>query len=164
MLNLTGVAAEVGVHTGVYSEDFLGKWHGGKYLMVDPWATQPLGLYMDRSNKNDSEFESVFEEAKSRVMKYKERVAIFRMTSEAAAALVEDDLLDFAFIDAKHDYFSVMSDMRAWWPKVRNGGILAGHDFLFDSVKFAALEFGRKMCVPVHRTMESEPSWYIVKP
>jgi len=36
---------------------------------------------------------------------------------------------DLVFIDALHDYESVMQDISLWWPKVRQGGILAGHDY-----------------------------------
>lgn len=46
-----------------------------------------------------------------------------------AAKLFEDNSIDFCFIDAAHDYESVKKDIMAYWPKVKNGGILAGHDY-----------------------------------
>ena len=30
----------------------------------------------------------------------------------------------------RHDYCGVQEDLRNWWPKLRRGGILAGHDYL----------------------------------
>lgn len=39
------------------------------------------------------------------------------------------DSIDFCFIDASHDYHSVKEDILAWRPKVKQGGILAGHDY-----------------------------------
>jgi predicted O-methyltransferase YrrM len=39
-----------------------------------------------------------------------------------------DGSLDFVFIDAAHDYDNVKADVLAWWPKVKPGGVLAGHD------------------------------------
>lgn len=41
----------------------------------------------------------------------------------------EDKSLDFVFIDADHTYESVSKDISAWLPKVKPGGIIAGHDF-----------------------------------
>lgn len=44
-------------------------------------------------------------------------------------AAIEDGSVDFLFIDASHDYQSVRRDLRLWTPKVRPGGIAAGHDY-----------------------------------
>lgn len=51
------------------------------------------------------------------------------MSSIAAAHLYDDASLDFVFIDADHSYYAVAQDIDAWRPKVRSGGLLAGHDF-----------------------------------
>ncbi len=51
---------------------------------------------------------------------------------------------DLIFIDAGHDYESVKADIAAWYPHVRHGGILAGHDYLhrrFKGVTQAVQEF-----------------------
>lgn len=42
--------------------------------------------------------------------------------------------LDFCFIDASHDYESVIKDLNAWGPKVRKGGMLCGHDVHWPGV------------------------------
>jgi hypothetical protein len=46
------------------------------------------------------------------------------------ANLYRDDSLDFVFIDADHSYEAVSRDIDAWKPKVKRGGILAGHDYI----------------------------------
>jgi hypothetical protein len=43
-----------------------------------------------------------------------------------------DGTLDFVFIDADHQYASVRRDIDAWLPKVKPGGIIAGHDHCPD--------------------------------
>lgn len=41
----------------------------------------------------------------------------------------EDSSLDFIFIDAAHDYDSVKKDIEDWYPKLKDDGIIAGHDY-----------------------------------
>jgi len=37
---------------------------------------------------------------------------------------------DFVYVDARHDYKGVYEDMVAYWPKLKKGGIMAGHDYV----------------------------------
>lgn len=53
-----------------------------------------------------------------------------RMTSNEASRLFEDGSLDGVFIDADHSYEAVRQDIQNWLPKIRSGGILAGHDYI----------------------------------
>lgn len=46
-----------------------------------------------------------------------------------ASMLFEPESVDFCFIDADHAYESVLSDLTAWWPKIKPGGTIAGHDY-----------------------------------
>lgn len=46
-----------------------------------------------------------------------------------AARHYDDGSLDFVFLDADHGYESIRKDIDAWLPKVRQGSILAGHDY-----------------------------------
>jgi predicted O-methyltransferase YrrM len=55
-------------------------------------------------------------------------VVPIRSKSARAAGFVKSNL-DFVFIDASHEYEDVKSDIAVWLPKVRPGGIVAGHDF-----------------------------------
>jgi predicted O-methyltransferase YrrM len=52
------------------------------------------------------------------------------MTTDEAASLFQDGSLDGVFIDADHTYEAVKMDIQNWMPKVRKGGILAGHDYV----------------------------------
>lgn len=50
-------------------------------------------------------------------------------TSVDSAAMYADKSLDFVFIDADHEYSSMIQDIPAWLPKIKPGGYLAGHDY-----------------------------------
>lgn len=60
--------------------------------------------------------------------------------SAESASNFADGSLDGVFIDAAHDYDSVVKDVAAWFPKVKPGGIFAGHDYPSDGVKRAVDE------------------------
>lgn len=56
-------------------------------------------------------------------------VGYHKRLSWEGAELFEDESIDFCFIDAGHDFFSVKKDLLAWLPKVKVGGVIAGHDY-----------------------------------
>lgn len=49
--------------------------------------------------------------------------------SAHAAKHFNDRSLDLVFIDADHSYAACKEDIEVWMPKVRPGGIIAGHDY-----------------------------------
>lgn len=55
-----------------------------------------------------------------------------RRSSVEFAKELENDSVDGVFVDADHRYEWVKADMEAWIPKLKNGGILAGHDYTDD--------------------------------
>jgi hypothetical protein len=68
-------------------------------------------------------------------------MAMDRDSVKAAAEFI-DQRLAGVFIDAAHDYDSVLADLKAWGPKVKEGGIIAGHDIDAEGVQRALAEMG----------------------
>src|SRR4029077_15971588 len=68
------------------------------------------------------------------------RVTAHRCESLAAAARFEDLSLDFVFLDASHAYDALRCALAAWWPKLRPGGLFAGHDYAWSSGVRAAVD------------------------
>lgn len=80
----------------------------------------------------------------------------------------EDGWFDYVYIDSDHTYEAVKKDIELWWPKVKEGGILAGHDYnTFNKlygVVTAVNEFVEANNIECfHITRESIKSWIIYK-
>ena len=60
---------------------------------------------------------------------YGDRVVKVKDDSLTVAARCPPETFDLVYIDAGHTYADVRADIEAWWPKVRPGGRLAGHDY-----------------------------------
>lgn len=116
--------AEIGVWTGEFAEELCRSVPGLRLLCVDPW--REYKTYNERKN-NQGRLDAAYIEASARLKPYS--ATLMRMTSLEAAARVPDGSLDFAYIDANHQEPFISQDLAAWLPKVRPGGILAGHDY-----------------------------------
>lgn len=79
-------------------------------------------------------------ELRTNLSKFSDRFNVIVKNSVEASLLYSDQTIDFLFIDADHDYESVRADIIAWLPKIKSGGILAGHDINHDPVRKAVKE------------------------
>ena len=57
------------------------------------------------------------------------KTSCIRSESVKAALLFDDEYFDYVYIDGDHTLDAVTKDLEAWWPKVKAGGYLAGHDY-----------------------------------
>lgn len=71
-----------------------------------------------------------------------EKLNVLINNSDLCAKMFEDNSVDTIFIDAGHSYEAVLADLKAWYPKMKNGSTMAGHDYnSWEGVKKAVLEF-----------------------
>jgi len=168
-LNLNGEGVETGVLTGYFSELLLMNSTLSVLHSVDPWKNFDDASYHDVSNVDPDEQERNYRGTMDRLKKYGSRSHIMRMTSQEAAKEFPDGSLDFVYIDANHSYQACKEDIELWWPKVKKGGILAGHDYLDGEipegtfgVKSAVDEFLRSHPRTLYVTPEKWPTWYFV--
>lgn len=56
-------------------------------------------------------------------------VEVIPKDSLEAAKDFNDGYLDFCFIDSSHEYFQTKKEIPAWYDKVKDLGILSGHDY-----------------------------------
>jgi len=177
-------AAEIGVQQGLYAEHLLNNWpECSEYHAIDLWKSQDN--YMDIANVPDKQHEQYYEATRLRLKKWENIVRYHRNYSSFAVHDIKDNSLDFIYIDARHDFTGVTEDMELYWPKLKCGGIFAGHDFLDahevsgqdwsmdqkgvrrkdgKAVKGAVIEFASKNKRQVlYTSRDTRPSWYFRK-
>lgn len=170
---LTGRGAEIGVKEGEFSEVLLDRWRGRELVSIDPWTAADPGEYVDVANVEQAEHDRYHAAARARLARFGERSTIWRATSAEGARRTGDASLDFAYVDARHDYESVLEDLALWLPKVRPGGILAGHDYVDGDlpdgvfgVRSAVDDFfgARGLRVGATFTDPPWPTWFVLVP
>ena len=72
--------------------------------------------------------------------KYGDRLIPIQGYSYNVADRLSDKSMDLIFIDADHSYDSVKKDILAYSPKLKDHGILAGHDIDYPGVNKAVQE------------------------
>jgi hypothetical protein len=158
----TGV--ELGVMTGGFSKYLLQNTYLSMYL-IDPWVF--IKDYDDTSNAENDVQELRLQMTKDALVNYKSRYEIIREFSSDAVKLFGDKFFDFIYIDANHDYKHCTEDLNLWFPKIKDGGLMAGHDFLDSGFNFgvrsAVLDFLEDKPYELYNTLEDWPSFYFIK-
>ena len=122
-----GSGVEVGTFKGEFSKEILVSW-SGKLYMVDVWRDLSEE-YQDCSNHKFFET-NLYDETIKNIDEFGDRAIMIRSTSESASQIFNNNSLDFVYIDANHSYEFVKQDIELWYPKIKNGGYILGHDYL----------------------------------
>ena len=112
-----------------------------KFYCVDTWLGSIEHQYGQGSADKDvidNNLKNIFDK---NIEPVKNTIVPIQKSSVIAANDFEDGSLSFVFIDASHDYNDVKKDLEAWYPKLKKGGTLAGHDWAWPDVSRAVLEF-----------------------
>jgi len=130
-------------------------------IASDPWITQDATHDPTKETYKEWDFSKIEAEFWANVGDNKDRCTMERMTGMQYAEGCPKTF-DIVFIDALHDYEHVKEDIEAWWPLVRSGGILSGHDFnhRWPGVERAVAEAFNLMQVGVG----PDSVWFVVKP
>lgn len=162
-----GAGAELGVLHGHHARSLYDNARPSLLYLIDRWTLNsqddwPIGY----------DWERVLGEAKSQ-FRNGEDVEFVVSDSVAWMRTMPDDSLDWIYIDADHDYTSVIAEIHEARRIIKPGGIIAGHDYTTDPIddqgnaypcgvvqavaEATALGYGRLMAV----TLEQTPSWAI---
>jgi len=120
---------ELGVQRGLYSRKILRQWPSCReYHLVDLWA--PQENYADLANFDQAQQDNLHDVTIENTKEWKDKIHICRNFTTVCVENMPDGYFDFVYVDARHDFKGVYEDVRAWWPKLRVGGIMAGHDYV----------------------------------
>lgn len=160
------------IETVVEVGSWLGRWtilvaqflpEGGKIYAVDHWKGSVE--HHDPTSLESTFLPTLFQQFLSNVIHcgVKDKVVPIKMDSIEAAKLFKEQGIraDLIYLDAAHDYQSVIADLQAWYPLLAEGGILTGDDWNLGDVPFAVTAFARYKELKVNHVGEF---WWYEKP
>lgn len=157
---------EVGCKEGRTTGHILKTVPDSRVIAIDPWMAQEASADPTKETYKDWDFGQIEREFWANVGEHEGSCLMLRETSERAAQTFAEtglnvDGTDLIFIDALHDYEHVKQDIGLWWPKVRIGGMLAGHDFnhKWPGVERAVAESFNLM----HVGVAPDSVWFVIK-
>lgn len=127
------VGAEIGIYTGGNAKSILQTLNIKKLYLVD--------AYKSYEGYVGTKFKEAERKAINNVSFWKNKVKFIKKMS--ADAIDEIPELDFIYIDGNHAYEYIKQDLENYFGKIKQGGIMAGHDFYFseDKIIKAVIEF-----------------------
>lgn len=138
-------------------------------IAIDPWCRQDASTDVSRETYQDWDFSAIRRQFWENVGANRDRCEMLQLRGSDAkhhlhglvAGGVQNGLC-VVFIDALHDYESVKQDIEEWWPLVREGGYLAGHDYnhKWPGVMRAVAEHFNLMDV----CLGPDSMWWVKKP
>jgi predicted O-methyltransferase YrrM len=148
--------AEIGTWAGEFAEMICQANPGVALTCVDPWQSY-AGYSQERKN-NQRRLEEAYRLTRSRLKHF--HCTLLRMASLDAAKQIPDGSLDFVYIDGNHAAPYISQDLEAWAPKVRSGGIVAGHDYHTRAKKVHLLDV--KPAVEAFTQQHGIAPWYVL--
>jgi len=128
--------------------------------MIDP--------YIEYTDVNGSSSQNTLNRSQQinaeNIAPFGDRAKTYVCTSMEYVKQVPDGYYDYIFVDGNHSYSFVREDVFAWYPKLRSGGLFAGHDAHLADVSKAVQEF-RQICnisAPIYSCPNSV--WFWKKP
>jgi hypothetical protein len=149
------IGVEIGVANGINAFTMLKNLPIKKLYLVDPYEP-----WLDTDS---GEMQFVAEHEKicyRRLSPFKDKTVFIKKYSDAAVNDIQE-YVDFVYIDGDHDYDFVKKDINSYYPKVKQGGILGGHDFWgsYKGVVLAVLDFVKENNLELHT---NECDWWVV--
>jgi len=173
-------AAEIGVDKGGFSNHMLNRSKLKRLYCIDPWIDN-FGSGVGKSKgEYDPDSNIRMKQCEDTLRKHldDDRAEMIKAYSTEVSPEMPDGTLDFVYIDGDHSLEGIFNDIYAWTPKVRVGGVVAGHDYKDDPnsgmkdywgdqlpyhVKTVVDYYGARYGYKIHSVGGRILSWWFVK-
>lgn len=162
-----GVFVELGVAAGGFTPSILQYRQPEQLFLIDSWCEQPGTEWQEKDPAALENHEQFYQDILHRYSEHP-GITILRMLSEEAVKQFTTETIDGIYIDADHT--KTAQDIEMWWPKIKPGGWMCGHDYvgpetvwittMADVDTFVAQDTRLELII----TNEEFPSWAIHKP
>lgn len=160
------VGVEIGVYKGEHAESLLSNLNIKRLYLVDPYEIYEQ--YVEGRSHYGVDQDPLYlakQAAFSRLSSHSEKISwVFKQSLDALAEIPDE--LDFVYIDGNHDESFVREDIQSYYPKIRKGGVIGGHDFYngycreHDGVLKAVTQFVVEKNLPLQVEL---PDWWVQK-
>ena len=163
IMGLTDRVCELGVAKGDSLWPLI--FHGRpKYaLAIDVWDEEAMSYFSQkRHDYNYAQVQKIFSKVTLTDLD------IVKGDHSILVDNYEDESFDYIYIDSDHRYEQTVRDIAQWWPKVKKGGILAGHDYNGRNKAYGVIQAVDEFVEAnnleyFHTTSEYPKSWMILK-
>jgi hypothetical protein len=139
-LGTRDIVAEVGVNKGAFSSEILRITKPRQLHLIDMWGS---------ARYNETVYKAVLERFATEISGG--GVMIHRNDSVSAASFFPDHFFDFIYIDTDHSYTITKQELNAYAPKMKNDGVIAGHDYSMGnwnkSYRYGVIEAVHEFCL-----------------
>ena len=145
---------ELGVDKGDFSETILSITDPNQLFLVDIWESERY---------SEEKYAKIKEKFKT-----EDEVSIIRERSEVALKDFDDDFFDWVYIDTTHSYEQTSEELEISRRKVKQGGVIAGHDYCVGNVSkrlpYGVISAVHEFCVRenwemAHLSLETHGHW-----
>src|SRR5262249_8670219 len=121
---LLGEGVLLGAEAGDLAREVLARWPGRSLTLIDTWVAKadgsPYGSHQQESKKSACQM----------LAQRDKRVKLLQSDSKQAAQEWQESSLDWVYVDGDHSFRVTGPNLEAWWPKLKPGGLMAGHAYL----------------------------------
>lgn len=153
-LNLNGNWVELGVAKGHYSKVLLDRGKSSMLWSIDRWS-------------DHHDIKQYFG-AMSLFRPHHAKSTVVRASFEEVVDQFKNNYFDFIYIDGyAHTGQNGGSTLNAWYPKLKKGGVFAGHDYhqKWQPTIVEVDKFFKNKSLKLNLTPADEfPSWWTIKP